>query len=67
MSDLKFYLALNKISVVGATRFRRLLERFGSPEEVWKAGLSQLQEVKGIGREVAEGIVRERERINLEF
>jgi len=66
VSDLKFYLALNKISVVGATRFRRLLERFGSPEEVWKAGLSQLQEVKGIGREVAEGIVRERERINLE-
>lgn len=42
---------------VGPVRFRRLVERFGSPGDVLEAGRTALQGVEGVGRKTADALL----------
>ncbi len=56
MTDPEAYIALNMIRQVGPVRVRRLLEVFGSPQDVLRAGEEKLQTITGIGRDVAKSL-----------
>jgi DNA processing protein len=61
MSDrqsLYYWLALNRIPGVGAVIYRRLLERFGTPEKVFRADPDSLTEVEGLRSNTAMAIVK---------
>jgi DNA processing protein len=56
-SSRSAYIALNMLDQVGPVRTRNLIAALGSPEAVFAADAALLQQVPGIGREVASGIV----------
>jgi DNA processing protein len=56
--SLYYWLALNRISGVGAVLYRRLLEKFGSPEKVFQAEFGDLQGVEGLRQSTAQAIVK---------
>jgi DNA processing protein len=57
MDDIVYWLALKAVRGVGNRLFLRLLERFESPENVFKAPKSALLAVEGVGRGLASSIV----------
>jgi DNA processing protein len=52
------WLALHLIPGLGNIACKNLLMKFGSPESIFSAGLSDLMEVEGVRKEVAERIVK---------
>ena len=56
MTEPEAYIALNMIRKVGPVRVKRLMEVFGSPVKVLRAGEHELRAVDGIGPDVAESI-----------
>lgn len=54
--DCYYWIALKSVSQVGNVTFRRLLERFGSPENVLRASASEIASVRGVGPTVVEAI-----------
>jgi DNA processing protein len=56
--SLYYWLALNRIPGVGAIIYRRLLERFGTPEQVFRADPDSLNEVEGLRFNTASAIVK---------
>jgi DNA processing protein len=68
MDELSSWLALNMIDGIGGAKFKRLLDRFGSPFHVLKASLSQLAEVDGIGDKIGHAIISyDRDRVQKEL
>lgn len=51
---------------VGPVLFRRIVERFGSAQAALGARTTQLEQVDGIGRSLAETIARSRDQVDLE-
>jgi DNA processing protein len=64
-TELECWLILNKISVIGPIRFKRLLDFFGTAEKVLSASETELLQVEGIERKIASTIVAEREEIDI--
>jgi len=58
MNNLEACVALNMIPQMGPVRLRRLLERFGSAENILLARTDQLSAVDGVGRALADNITR---------
>ncbi|HMK64621.1 MAG TPA: DNA-processing protein DprA [Thermodesulfobacteriota bacterium] len=56
--SLYYWLALNRIPGVGAVIYRRLLERFETPEKVFRADPDSLSGVEGIRSNTAQAIVK---------
>ncbi len=56
MTDTEAFIALNMLPRIGPVRVRKLLELLGSPQAVLSAGSRELQQVSGIGAEVANSI-----------
>jgi DNA processing protein len=54
--DYHFWIALRAVEGVGPVLFRRLLERFETPEQVFAARLSELSTVRGITPQVITAI-----------
>jgi DNA processing protein len=54
--DHIFWFFLRSVPLVGNVTFRRLLERFGSPEAVFRASRDELARVKGVSAAVAAAI-----------
>ncbi len=65
MTPKEAYLALNLLPGIGPIRVRRLLERFGTPQSILNATRREIQEVHGIGEEMAGQIVDWEDRIDL--
>ena len=61
MNNLEACVALNMIPQMGPVRLRRLLERFGSAENILLARTDQLSAVDGVGRTLADNITRWKE------
>jgi DNA processing protein len=57
-SSLYWWLALNRIPGVGQVIFKRLLDRFGSPEAVFQAARGELLEIEGIRRHSVQAVLR---------
>jgi DNA processing protein len=49
-----YWLALTLTPGIGATLCKRLLERFKSPESVFRASAAELRKIEGLGEKVAE-------------
>jgi len=64
VTEREAYIALNMLDGMGPVRARNLIERLGSPEAVFDAEPEALMEAKGIGQEMAESIVNQRDEIN---
>ncbi len=58
MNHLEACVALNMIPQMGPVRLRRLLERFGSAENILLARTDQLSAVDGVGRALADNLAR---------
>ncbi len=65
MNRTEAYLTMNLLPGIGPVRVRRLLEAFGTPEEVLRQKSGRLQEVNGIGPELAETIATWEQKIDL--
>lgn len=65
MTPKEAYLALNLLPGIGPIRVRRLLERFGTPQSILNASQREIQEVHGIGEEMAVQIGDWENRIDL--
>lgn len=56
--DIYYWLILRSIPGVGNVIFKKLIERFGSPERVLSSDTSELLKVEGVGSSLANNIVR---------
>jgi DNA processing protein len=56
MERLEAYLVLNSLRLIGPVRVRRLVERFGSVEQIFLQSTSSLTSVEGVGQKAAESI-----------
>ncbi len=65
MDSREALVALNMIEHVGPVRLRQLLERFGDAAAILRASRSQLQQVHGIGADVADSIAAWEKNIDL--
>jgi DNA processing protein len=54
----KFWIALNMVPGVGPVTYRKLLNHFGSPEQVLSASSSDLKAVPGLGNRVINAILQ---------
>jgi DNA processing protein len=54
--DIRLWLGLSLVPGVGSTLFKRLLERFRSPEAVFRASFKELSTVEGLSEKVARAI-----------
>jgi DNA processing protein len=54
------WLALHLVPGLGNIAFRKLMDRFGDPAEVFRAKLTDLAQVEGLRKPVAQGIVQRR-------
>ena len=59
MDSLAAWLALKEVRGVGNRLFLQLIDRFGTPENVFRASAAQLQQVPGISASTASRIARQ--------
>ena len=52
------WLALNMISGIGNSVFKKLVNEFGHPEDVFEASLSELMKVDGVSNDIARRIIK---------
>src|SRR4030095_9561390 len=57
MNDFRYLYYLSKIDGLGAVRIKRLLERFGSAENVFSSGAGELSEAENISIKLADSIL----------
>ncbi len=65
MNQAEARIALNMVPQMGPVRLRKLLEVFGEPARILGASRDQLAAVEGIGRELATGLSRWEDHIDL--
>lgn len=65
-SDLFYWLALNRISLVGPASFVKLIDHFGLAEKIFTSGAPALFSVPGIKKSVAEAVLSFRDFDNVE-
>ncbi len=66
MTSTEAFLVLNLLPNIGPARVRRLLEVFGSPQGILAAKASQIQQLEGFGRELAENVSKWEDQVDLE-
>ena len=64
MDQKAFWVGLSLVPGIGPAKFRRLMEKLGSPEVAWKARPTQLADA-GLDRRVVESLVSVRGQIDL--
>jgi len=60
----KYYHALNLLPSLGPVRIKRLVQRFGTPEQVWQAVPRDLAGVEGFTAALREKISREWQKVD---
>ena len=65
MPDIKYWVGFTMIPDIGSVRFSRLLDHFGSLEDVWNATSSELR-ASGLDAKSTQNIAHHRPRIELE-
>jgi len=64
--QLKYWLAWNKISLLGAKRFYKLLEYFGTVEEAWRTKSEEIIKLLNLPPASAEKIFQEKDALNVD-
>lgn len=67
MNEKLYWIWLSRIRKLGSIKTQKLLEKFRTPENIWKAQEKELKEVEGIGEEIAKEILNDEYRKNLEM
>jgi DNA processing protein len=65
MTKTEAYLALNLLPKIGPVRVRRLVDYFGSVEQVLTAGAHEIRKVEGFGEDLAQAVADWENRIDL--
>ena len=65
MTETEACIALNMVPNLGPVRLRKLLEAFGTPEEILGKRAGELRRVDGVGVELAEGIAGWEQHVDL--
>lgn len=66
MNEKLYWIWLSRIRKLGSIKTQKLLEKFKTPENIWKAQEKELKEVEGIGEEIVKEILNDEYRKNLE-
>jgi DNA processing protein len=61
--ETKYYNAINQVPQIGPKRFQRLLDYFGSMEQVWQASFLELEKA-GLEKRIIEDFIAHRQKIN---
>lgn len=64
--NLKYWLALNKITNLGPVTIRKLWEHFGSIEKVWGADEDVILSIEGLNRLAVKSFIQNRSQVKLE-
>ncbi len=65
VTDVKYWVGLNKVSGIGPARFQRLLDRFGSGEDAWNAPAVELARA-GLDRKPLQNLLEARATLDLD-
>jgi DNA processing protein len=65
MEERDYWLALNRIPIVGAQRFHAIYEYFGSIKNFWEASSSEFKNFPGITQNICNTILEYREKIDV--
>ena len=57
MEKLKYWIWLSRIESLGSIRTQKLLEKYHTPEQIWKLEKEDLLKIDGIGEKVVNEIV----------
>lgn len=60
----KYYHALNLLPSLGPVRIKKLIQHFGTPEQVWKATRQGFLEVEGFTPNLRDKILQERQKVH---
>ncbi len=66
MENLKYWIWLSRIKNLGSVRIQKLLNIYISPKEIWKLKKEELLSIDGIGEKIANEILDEKYKFNLE-
>ena len=66
MTEREAYIALNMFEGIGPVRVRELLQVLGSAEAILRAGRDDLEQAKGVGRNLAENLLRQVDAMDVE-
>lgn len=66
MEEQEYWIWLSRIEGLGPIKMKELLEKYQTPEKIWKLTKEELMKTKGIGEKIATQIVSEEYRQNLE-
>ncbi len=62
---MEYWIWLSRIEGLGPIRIKQLLDRYQTPERIWRLSKEEFVKIKGIGEKIADNIVDERYRKNL--
>jgi len=65
MTSTEAYIALNMVPGIGPARLRRLMEVFETPERILLSRAADLRAVQGIGKDVADAVLKWEEHVDL--
>lgn len=63
---MRYWIWLSRIEGLGPIKIKSLLEKYKTPEKIWNLNKSELMQVKGIGENIANSILKKEYRENLE-
>lgn len=63
---MKYWVWLSRIEGLGPIKIENLLEKYKTPEKIWNLNKSELMQIKGIGENIANNILKKEYRENLE-
>lgn len=66
MEEKKYWIWLSRIEGVGTIKIRQLLEKYKTPEKIWKLQKEELIKIKGIGENLSNQILNVKYRKGLE-
>lgn len=66
LEERAYWLAWSQVERIGPVLLRRLQQQFGTLAEAWKANATQLQQVEGVGYQLAGTVVAARSQIHPE-
>ncbi len=65
MTEIQYWIWLSRIEKLGSIKLQRLLEKYKTPENIWKAKEEDLLQIEGIGKGIVKQILNNEYRINL--
>ena len=67
MEEIKYWIWLSKIEVLGSKLKQELLKKYNSPKEIWKLKKEELLKIEEMGEKKAEEILDEKYRVGLDL